>query len=151
MVRFGNISPPSHALASRLSNQDISAQDAPGAVLKIEGRTSISEPLWSILQTKASKIGEQESTIINNIYTTMQQEGWTKDKDFDMAASQLSEYGANNLLLPPLVEPLQRPSTPVRVSEPMDEAPETTKTGNVIQPLVRNCVPPQVAQLSTFE
>jgi hypothetical protein len=68
-----------------------------------------------------------------------------------MSASQLIEYGATNLLLPPLVEPLQRPSTPVRVSELTDEAPETPKTGNIIQPLVNNYVPPQVTQLSTFE
>jgi hypothetical protein len=33
----------------------------------------------------------------------------------------------------------------------MDEAPEKPKTGNVIQPLVKNSVPPQVTQLSTFE
>jgi hypothetical protein len=33
----------------------------------------------------------------------------------------------------------------------MDEAPETPKTGNVIQPLVKNYVPPQVTRLSTFE
>jgi hypothetical protein len=33
----------------------------------------------------------------------------------------------------------------------MDEAHETPKTGNVIQPLVKNSVPPQVTQLSTFE
>jgi hypothetical protein len=63
----------------------------------------------------------------------------------------LSEYGANNLLLPPLADPLQRPSIPVRVSEPMDEDPETPKTGNVIQPLINNSFPPQVTQLSTFE
>jgi hypothetical protein len=81
----------------------------------------------------------------------MQQAGWTKDTDCDMPASQLSEYRANNLLLPPLEEPIQQPSTPVRVSEPMDEAPETPKTGNVIQPLVKNSVPPQVNELSTFE
>jgi hypothetical protein len=74
-----------------------------------------------------------------------------KDNDCDTSASQLSEYWANNLLFPPLVEPLQRPSTPVRVSEPMGEAPETRKTGNVIQPLVKNYVPPQVTQMSTFE
>jgi hypothetical protein len=83
--------------------------------------------------------------------TVMQQKGWTKDKDCDMSASQLIEYGANNLFLSPLVEPLQRPYTPVRVSEPMDEAPETPKTGNAIQPLVKNSVPPQVTQLSAFE
>jgi hypothetical protein len=33
----------------------------------------------------------------------------------------------------------------------MDEAPETPETGNVIQPLVKNSVPSQVTQLSTFE
>jgi hypothetical protein len=33
----------------------------------------------------------------------------------------------------------------------MDEDPETPKTGNVIQPLVKNYVPPQVTQLITFE
>jgi hypothetical protein len=33
----------------------------------------------------------------------------------------------------------------------MDEAPETPKTGNVIQSLVKNDAPPQVTQLSTFE
>jgi hypothetical protein len=74
--------------------------------------------------------------------TIMHQEGWTKENDCDTSASQLREYGANNLLLPPLEEPLQRTSTPVRVSEPMDEAPETPKTGNVIQPLVKNSFPP---------
>jgi hypothetical protein len=68
-----------------------------------------------------------------------------------MSASQCSEYGANNLLLPPLVEPIQQPSTPVRVIEPMDEALERPNTGDVIQPLVKNYVPPQVTQLSTFE
>jgi hypothetical protein len=83
--------------------------------------------------------------------TTMQQEGRTKDTDCHMSASQFSEYGANNLLLTPLVEPLQRPSTTVRVSEPMDEAPETPKTGNAIHPLVKNYVPPQATQLNTFE
>jgi hypothetical protein len=58
MVQFGHTSPPSHALASILSTQDTRTQDAPGAMLKIEGRTRTSEPLWKILQTKAAKIGE---------------------------------------------------------------------------------------------
>jgi hypothetical protein len=82
--------------------------------------------------------------------TIMQKEGWTKDTNCDMSASQLREYGAKNLLLPLLVEPLQRPSTPVTVSEPMDEAPETPNTGNVIKTLVHNSVPHQVIQLITF-
>jgi hypothetical protein len=38
-----------------------------------------------------------------------------------------------------------------RVSEATDEAPKTPKTGNAIQPLVKNYVPPQVTQLNTFE
>jgi hypothetical protein len=33
----------------------------------------------------------------------------------------------------------------------MDEAPETPTTRNVIQPLVKNSVPPQVTQFITFE
>jgi hypothetical protein len=118
---------------------------------KIEGRISVAEPLWTILQNKAANIGDHESTTMKDSNTIMQQEGWTKDTDCDIPVSQLSEYGANNLVLPPLVEPLQRPSTPVTVSEPMGEAPETPKTGNFIQPLVKNYVPPQVTKLSTFE
>jgi hypothetical protein len=151
MVQFGQTIPPSRALATRLATQDTRTQDAPEAMPKIEYRNSTSEPLWNILQTKAAKIGEQESTIMNDLYTTMYQEGWIKDTDCDTLASHLSEYGANTILLPPLVEPLQRPSTPVRVREQMDKAPETPKTVNAIQPLVKNSVPPQVTQLSTFE
>jgi hypothetical protein len=70
--------------------------------------------------------------------------------DGTMSAAQLSECGDYNILLPPLAELLQRQSTPVRVSEPMDDAPETPRTGNIIQPLVKTSVPPQVTQLSTF-
>jgi hypothetical protein len=71
--------------------------------------------------------------------------------DCDTSAPRVIKCGANNLLLPPLTESLQRPSTPVRVSELMDKAPETPKTVNAIQPLVKNYVPPQVTQLITFE
>jgi hypothetical protein len=111
----------------------------------------MAEPLWTILQNKAAKVVHHESNTIQDSNTIMQQEGCTKEHDCDTSTLQLSEYEANNLLLPPLVEPLQRPSTPVRVSELMEEDPETPKTGNVIQPLVKNSVPPQVTQLSTFE
>jgi hypothetical protein len=117
---------------------------------KIEERTMTAESFWIVSQNKASKIGYHERTIRKDSNAIMLQEVWAKDMDCDMAATQLSEYGDNNLLLPPLVKPLQRPSTPVRVSEPMDEAPETPKTGNVIQPLVNNYVPPEVTRLSTF-
>jgi hypothetical protein len=117
----------------------------------IDGRTSTAEPLWTILQNKAANVVDHESTTRKDRNMIMQQEGCTKDTECDMSDSQLSEYGDHNLLLPPLVDPLQRPSTPVTVSEPMDESPETPKTGNVIQPLVKNYVPPQVNQLDTFE
>jgi hypothetical protein len=118
---------------------------------KTNGITTKAKPLWTTLQNKAAKIDDREGTTRKYSNTIMQQEGWKKYTDCDMSASQLSEYGANNLLLPPLVEPLQRPSTPVRVSETMDEAPETLNTGNAIQPFVKNSVPPQVTHLSTFE
>jgi hypothetical protein len=111
----------------------------------------MAEPLWTILQNKAAKVLDHESTTMQDSDTIMHQAGWKKDTDCDMLASQLSKYGAYNILLPPLLESLQRPSTPVRVSEPMDEAPETPKTANVIQPLVNNYVPSQVTQLRTFE
>jgi hypothetical protein len=151
MVKSGQTSHPSQALATSPFTQDTRNEDAPEAAPKSEGSTSMAEPLWNILQNKAAKVVDHESNTMQDINTIMQQEGWTKDNDCDTSASQLSEYGANNLLLPPLAEPLQRPSTPVRVGEPMDEAPETPKTGNVIQPLVNNYVPPQVTQLITFE
>jgi hypothetical protein len=151
MVKFGQTSPPSQALATIPFTQDSRKQDAPDALPKSEGRTSMAEPLWTILKNKASKVGDHESNTMQDSNMIMKQEGCKNDNDCDTSASQLSEYGANNILLPPLAEPLQRPYTPVRVSEPMDESPETPKTGNFIQPLVNNSVPPQVTQLSTFE
>jgi hypothetical protein len=127
MVKFGQMIHPSHALVSRVSTQYFRTQDAPEAMLKIEVRTSLSEPLWNILQTKAAKIGEQENTITKNRDTNIQQEGWTKEKECYMSALQLSEYEVNNIIMPPLLEPSQRPSTPVQVSEPMDEPPQNAQ------------------------
>jgi hypothetical protein len=71
---------------------------------KSEGRTSMAEPLCTILQKNAAKVVDHESNTMQDSNTIMQQEGWTKDNDSDTSASQLSEYGANNLLLPPLEE-----------------------------------------------
>jgi hypothetical protein len=151
MLQFWQTSSPSQALAISLFTQDAKNQDAPEAMPKIDGKTMTDEPLWTMLQNKAAKIGDREITIMKDSNTIMQQKGWTEDTDCDISASLLSEYGANNILLPPLLEPLQQPSIPVIVSEPMDWAPETPKTGNGIQPLVKNYVPPQVTQLRTFE
>jgi hypothetical protein len=151
MVKSGQTSPPCQSLATSPFTQDAINQDALEAMPNSEGRTSMAEPLWTILQNKAAKVVDHESNTLQDINTIMQQEGWTKDNDCDTSDSQLSEYGANNLLFTPPEEPLQWPSTPVRVSEPMDEAPETPKTGNYIQPLVENSFPPQVTQLRNFE
>jgi hypothetical protein len=151
VVKYVQMIPPSQSLATSLFNQDARNQDAREAMPKNECRTSMAEPLWTILQNKAVKVVDHESNTMQDNNTIMQQEFCTKDNYCDTSASQLSEYGANNLLLPPMEEPLQRPSTPVRVSEPMDDAPEPPTTGNVIQPLVKNYVPPQMTQLSTFE
>jgi hypothetical protein len=60
-------------------------------------------PLWTILQNKAAKVVDHESNTIQDSNTIMKQEFWKKDNDCDTSASQLSEYGANNLLFPPLV------------------------------------------------
>jgi hypothetical protein len=150
IVQFGQMSHLSQSLAVSIFAQDAGDQDAPEAMPQIDGRTMTAEPFWTVSQNKVAKIGDHERTIMKDRNAIMQQEVWANDIECDMAATQLSEYGANNPLLPPLAGPLPRPSTPVRVSEPMDEAPETPKTGNVIQPLVKKSVPPQVTQLSTF-
>jgi hypothetical protein len=151
MGKFGQNITPTQALATSPFTRDAINQDAQEAMPKSEGMASMAEPLWTILQNKAAKVGDHESYKIQDSDTIMQQENWTKDNDCDTSASKLSEYGVNNILLLPLTDPLQRPSTPVRVGEPMDEAPETPKTGNVIQPLVKNYVSPQVTQLIIFE
>jgi hypothetical protein len=151
MVQFGQTSHPSQYLAIILFAQDARNQDAPEAVPKIDGRTMTDEPVCTMSQNKAVEIGDRESIIRKDSDATMHQEVCAKDTDCDISASKLSEYGVNNLLLPPLVDPLQRPSTPVRVGELMGEAPETPNTGNFIQPLVNNYVPPQVTQLITFD
>jgi hypothetical protein len=108
MVQFGQTSPPSHDLAYRLSTQYFRTQDAPEAMLKIEGRTSTSEPLSNIIQTKAVKIGEQESTILDNINTTIQQEVWTKEKECDMS-NQVSAHLHLFKLVSRWMRPLKRP------------------------------------------
>jgi hypothetical protein len=151
MVKFGQTSPPSQSLATNPFSKDAITQDAPKAMPKSKGRTSMAEPLWTTLQNKVAKVGDHESNTMQDSNTFMQQEGWTHENVCDTSDSQLNEYRANNLLLPPMAEPLQRPYTPVKFSEPMEEDPATPKTGHVIQPLVKNYVPPQVTQLSTFE
>jgi hypothetical protein len=67
----------------------------------------MAEPLWTILQNKAANVGDHESNTMQDSNTIMQQKGWTKDNYCETSASQLSEYGAKNILLPPLEEPLQ--------------------------------------------
>jgi hypothetical protein len=115
MVKFGPMSPPDQALANSPFTQDARNQDVPEDMPKSEGRTSMAEPMWTILQNKAAKVGDPESTTMKDSDTIIQQAGWTKDTDCDTSASQLSEYVANNLLLPPLAESLQQPSTLVKL------------------------------------
>jgi hypothetical protein len=102
MVKFGKTSPPSHALSTSPFTPDARNQDVSEAMPKSEGMTSMAETLWTILQNKASKVGDHESNTMQDSDTIMHQEGWTKYNDCDTSASQLSEYGDTNLLLPPL-------------------------------------------------
>jgi hypothetical protein len=115
MVEYGQTSHPSQALATSPCTPYSRNQDAPEAMTKSEGRSIIAEPLWTILQNKAAKVVDRKSKTMQDSNTIMQQEGWTKDNDCDTSSSQLIKYGANNLLFPPLEDPLQRRSTPVRV------------------------------------
>jgi hypothetical protein len=150
LVKFGKQSNSPQSQVLILSVQDARNQDAPEAMPKIDGRNMMDVPLWILFQNKVDQTVGHEQIVREDSDAIMQQEVRTNDKDSTMPAAQIREYGANNLLLPPLVEPLPRPSTPVRVSEPMDEAPETPKTGNVIQPLVKNRAPPQATNLNIF-
>jgi hypothetical protein len=72
MVKFDQTIPPSQALAISIFTQDAINQDAPEAVPKIEGTNSAAEPHWTILQNRASKIGDHNSTTIKDSDTIMQ-------------------------------------------------------------------------------
>jgi hypothetical protein len=84
MVNFGQMSPHFQALAISLFTQYTRNQDAPEAMPKIEGRNSMAEPLWTILQNKVAKKGDYESNIMKDSDAIMQQEVCTKDTDCDM-------------------------------------------------------------------
>jgi hypothetical protein len=126
MAEYGEESSPSQALATSTFTEDAINQDATEAMPKSEGRTSMDEPLWTILQNKAAKVVDHEINKMQDSNTIINKEGWTKNNHCDTLASKLSEYGANNILLPPLTEPLQRP---------LDEA---TDTPNLIQAMPFN-------------
>jgi hypothetical protein len=98
MVEYGHTSPPYQALATSPFTQDARNQDTPEDMPKSEGRTSMAKPLWNILQNKAAKVVDHGSTTMQDSNRIMQKEGWTKENDCDTSASQLREYGANNIL-----------------------------------------------------
>jgi hypothetical protein len=97
MVESGQTSHYSQSLATSPFTQDARKQDAPEAMPKSEGRTSMDEPLLNNLQNKVANVVDNESNTILDSNTIMHQEGWKKDNDCDTSASQLSEYGAKNL------------------------------------------------------
>jgi hypothetical protein len=75
MVKFGQRIPPSQALSTSIFTQDSINHDAPEAMPKSEGMTSMAEPLWTILQNKAAKVGYHESNTMQDSNMIMQQEG----------------------------------------------------------------------------
>jgi hypothetical protein len=74
MVKFGQTIPPSQALATSTFAQYARNQDAPEAMPKSEGMTSMAEPLWTILQNKAAKVVDHESNTMQDSDLIMQQE-----------------------------------------------------------------------------
>jgi hypothetical protein len=84
MVESGQTSHPSQDLAISPFTGDNRNQDAPEAMPKSEGRTSMAEPLWTILQKKASKVVDHESNTMQDRNTIMYQEGWRKENDCDI-------------------------------------------------------------------
>jgi hypothetical protein len=87
MVKFGQKSPPSQAQSTSPFTQDARNQDAPEAMPRSEGMTSMAEPLWTILQNKAAKLGDHEIYTMQDSDTIMQKVIWTKDTDCDTSAS----------------------------------------------------------------
>jgi hypothetical protein len=75
LVESGQKRYPSQALATSPFTQDSRKQDAPEAMPKSEGRTSMTEPLWSILHNKAANVVDHESNTMQDSNTIMQQEG----------------------------------------------------------------------------
>jgi hypothetical protein len=73
MVEYGQTSPPSQALAASPFTQDARNQDAPEAIPKSEGRTSMAEPLWTILQNKADKVVYHEIVTMQDSNMILQQ------------------------------------------------------------------------------
>jgi hypothetical protein len=71
MVKYGQTSLPSQALATSPLTQDARNQDAPEAVPKSEGRTSMAESRWTILHNKAAKVGDHESNTMQDSNTIM--------------------------------------------------------------------------------
>jgi hypothetical protein len=55
VVKSGQTGHPSQALATSPFTQDARNQDALQAIPKSEGRTIMAEPLWTILQNKATR------------------------------------------------------------------------------------------------
>jgi hypothetical protein len=86
MVEYGQTIPPFQALATSPFTQYARNHDAPEAIAKSEGTTSMAEPLWTILQNKAATVVDHENNTIQDSKTIMQQEGWTKDNSFDNSA-----------------------------------------------------------------
>jgi hypothetical protein len=64
-------------------------------------------PLWTLFQNKVDKKVGHGKIIREDSDAIMHQEVSENDKDSIMPVGQISDYGANNLLLPPLTEPLQ--------------------------------------------
>jgi hypothetical protein len=91
MVEYGQMSHPSQTLDTIPFTQDARKQDRPEAMPKSEGRTSMAEPPWTILQNKAVKVVDHESNTMQDSNTIVQQEDWKKGNDCDTSTSQLSE------------------------------------------------------------
>jgi hypothetical protein len=78
MVKYGQTSPHSQSLATSPFTQYAINQDALEAMPKSEGKTSMAEPLWTILHNKAAKVVDHESNTMQDSNTIMQKEGWKK-------------------------------------------------------------------------
>jgi hypothetical protein len=73
IVEYRQMGPPSKSLATSPFTEGARNQDAPEAMPKSEGRTSMAEPLWTILQNKAAKVVDHEINTMQDSNIIMQQ------------------------------------------------------------------------------
>jgi hypothetical protein len=95
MVKFGQTRPPAQALATSPFAQDAIKKDAPEAMLKSEGRTIMAEPLWTILQNNAAKVGDHKVTQCKIVTRSCSKRAEKRTRSVTLKIHNLANMGLN--------------------------------------------------------